>query len=243
MDKTQPLSVLERGSLYFFYRPKVVPTATEAAPKGLEDIQRFYIVLKPEQNTHYRLLIIGKKRLPESRNHERYWGTVDFVTTQKDEIATAFKAAHYETKTQGDKTLPAVRPCGEGDYLIVKKAKKTYLSYKLVAPKKVSVVQHAFHIASSASYYLVIKNQQLAGIDSAKAAPFPIALQAKMHDLRFSPADPVSFLDYPGAEFILIAINTKKRAMTPTHTSFHADSLHLLKDPPLTKPLFEGQWQ
>jgi hypothetical protein len=36
--------VLERGNIYFVYRPKVEHTAA-----GLEDIQRFFVILSPSE--------------------------------------------------------------------------------------------------------------------------------------------------------------------------------------------------
>jgi hypothetical protein len=55
--------IIEQGDIFFFYRPKV---DTEEV-KGIEDIQRFYMVITPEEKKDdiYRLFLIGQKQLPE----------------------------------------------------------------------------------------------------------------------------------------------------------------------------------
>ena len=52
---------IEQGDIFFFYRPKV---DTEEV-KSIEDVQRFYMVVSPEDNNKYRLFLIGQKQLPE----------------------------------------------------------------------------------------------------------------------------------------------------------------------------------
>ena len=66
-------SILERGDIYFLYRPRV--GVDEA--HGIEDVQRFYILLKPRGRREYRLLIVGRKKLPDPGEHDRFWAFVD----------------------------------------------------------------------------------------------------------------------------------------------------------------------
>jgi hypothetical protein len=44
--------VLERGNIYFVYRPKVEHTSAA----GLEDVQRFFMILCPFGRQRYRLI-------------------------------------------------------------------------------------------------------------------------------------------------------------------------------------------
>ncbi|MDB5406054.1 MAG: hypothetical protein JWL84_966 [Rhodospirillales bacterium] len=39
---------------------------------GIEDVQRVYVVLKPWRITRYRLIIVGRKRLPDPGEHDRF---------------------------------------------------------------------------------------------------------------------------------------------------------------------------
>src|SRR3546814_14719740 len=75
------MEMVEQGDIYFVYRPKVqeAPAEDEEAKpaEGIEDVERFYMVLKPDGGEHYRMVIIGRKRMPEVERHERNWGCVE----------------------------------------------------------------------------------------------------------------------------------------------------------------------
>jgi hypothetical protein len=49
--------VLERGNIYFIYRPRVEETSTAA----IEDVQRFFVILSPHGQERHRLIVIGRK--------------------------------------------------------------------------------------------------------------------------------------------------------------------------------------
>jgi hypothetical protein len=49
--------VLERGDIFFFYRPDV----EEESPGGLIDVRRFHVVLRAEGVEALRLITIGRK--------------------------------------------------------------------------------------------------------------------------------------------------------------------------------------
>ena len=52
---------VEKGDIYFFYRPKVNTPRVE----NIEDVQRLYLVLAPDDKDTARLFLVGKKRMPE----------------------------------------------------------------------------------------------------------------------------------------------------------------------------------
>src|SRR6266498_2707613 len=64
--------VVERGDVFFFYRPRVKPRLDRAA----DDVQRFLLVLAPDGRRLYRVVTIGRKHLPRARRtrRERTWG-------------------------------------------------------------------------------------------------------------------------------------------------------------------------
>ena len=75
-DEGGEVEILERGNIYFFYQPAV----GEEAPKGLVDVQRFHFVLSPERRDLFRMITVGKKRLPEPDDAgQRFWGFVEKV--------------------------------------------------------------------------------------------------------------------------------------------------------------------
>jgi hypothetical protein len=53
-DEEKNAPVLERGNIFFFYRPRVHPPQEEPPPHGLRDIERSYIVLHVKGKGPYR---------------------------------------------------------------------------------------------------------------------------------------------------------------------------------------------
>lgn len=124
--------IIEQGDIFFFYRPKV---DTEEV-KGIEDIQRFYMVITPEEkkNDIYRLFLIGQKQLPEivegkSTSEEKNWALNILTTSNPDDIHKELLPAEYTTETKGKRRLAAAVPAGEGKYTIVKHNNHTELAY------------------------------------------------------------------------------------------------------------------
>jgi len=76
-------NVLERENIYFVCRPKVEHTSAA----GLEDIQRFFVILNPFGKARYRLIVIGRKKLPAiTDNQERSWGFVQKVVNKPEDV-------------------------------------------------------------------------------------------------------------------------------------------------------------
>src|SRR5687767_9621840 len=75
--------VLERGNIYFIYRPRVERTSAS----GVEDIQRLFNILSPHGKDRHRLFVVGRKKLPEIEDHhERNWAFVQKVGRDAHEI-------------------------------------------------------------------------------------------------------------------------------------------------------------
>lgn len=242
--------VLEEGSLYFFYRPAV----DEEDPEGLPDVQRFYLVMNPEEGG-FRLLVVGRKRLPEAEEHERNWGFVEAVADNPEDVRDFLGEDTYETKTRGRRTQPAARPAGEGRYAIFRDGRETRLTYALKLPQEPDEVQHALDIEEEASFILSIKNPEAssppdAGLSNRQQADFPKRLSERFDGRRWVAADPTDFLNYPGAEFLLIgaheevadAAESDLRPGKKRKTSQILRKLHVRKSEVPVKPLFEGKW-
>ncbi|WP_437943481.1 hypothetical protein WMF27_41435 [Sorangium sp. So ce281] len=54
---------LERGDIYFLYRPEVERELGDV--EGMDDVQRLFAVLRPDDKDLYRLIVIGQKQLPD----------------------------------------------------------------------------------------------------------------------------------------------------------------------------------
>ncbi len=252
MAAQDEMQLLERGDIYFLYRPKVSSAEQEEnSAKTIDDIQRFYIVLHPHQNALYRLLVVGRKRLPEVHKHEKHWATVEKVAQHPDQLLDLFKQHSYQTKTRGERLEPEVRACGEGVYCIIQSGRQTYLAHHLALPEQLGDVQKELDLEPEASYILSVKNQKIAGAQSGQAANFPEELQQKFRNLRFIPANPVTLLNYQNTELLLIGASTGPSEelgidLQAEQKSFDKkkifSDLKLWRNEHTTIPLFEGQW-
>ena len=201
---------LERGDIHFFYRPRV----GENDPQGLEDVQRFFVILKPEGRPRYRLATIGRKRLPEPDDpgQRRFWGFVAMVREGPLAIHRVLDEKTYQTRTRGERWQPASRPAGEGTYRIARHGDHTHLAYELEFPRQPGEIQHDLGIRRRATHIITIKNPEAgsppwAGLREEDQPRLPRRLQEKFRGRCYAPLDPPDFLDYEGTEFILIAVS------------------------------------
>ena len=246
--------MLEHGDIYFVYRPRV----EEAPVAGIEDIQRFFVVLSPQGKHLHRLVVIGRKRLPEIEDeHERNWGFVQKVVRNPDQMEDELGQIVYDTKTRGERHLAPARPAGEGVYAIVNHDGHTHLAFALELPARRGEVQEELNIPKQGSYIIAIRNPEMAapqslGLPDNEKRELPDRLQARFQGRRFVPADPPDFLDREGAEFVLIGadedvseelgltLNAQHETMK---TAEIFNELHLEPREHPLKPLFEGKWQ
>jgi hypothetical protein len=245
---------LENGNVYFFYRPRV----GDEEPESVAEIQRLYMVLSPHGKQRYRLMVIGHKKLPDpSRSGQgRLWGFVDQVTDDPKAIERDLQAHRYSTKTRGEQVLPAARPAGEGVYRIIRHDSHTHLVYALELPEEPDEVQEALNIEAEANYILSIKNptkasSRDAGFAGQKAAKYPQRLMQMFRDRQFSEADPIDLLDYPHAQFMMIAVaeDVSDDLGIELHPQYETEAtaeiindLKMEKSKHPLEPLFEGKW-
>lgn len=244
--------VLERGEIYFFYRPRV----GEEEPRGVEDVQRLYAILSPRDSPVYRRLVIGRKRLPDIGARERSWAFVDRVARKPEPIEEDLEAHTYRTKTRGEREQPAGRPAGEGVYALVEHDDHAHLVYALELPKAPGEVQEELNIELDASYVVTVRNPEAPsrpelGLDHSQRARYPARLQERFGGRSFAPLTP-ELLDYEGAELILIGAHEEPEeelgiALEPEDESARtADilhDLHLDREAHPVRPLFEGAWE
>ncbi|KAL2479195.1 hypothetical protein Fot_48209 [Forsythia ovata] len=136
------VEIQERGEIFFFYRPKV----EREEAHGPQEVQRLYIVLRPEsgeipveqiqdpnsgghgstqeinieKQMLLRFIVMGRKNLPDpsSKRGRPYWGFVEMVTTKSEDIKLALKGEEYDTATRGHRHNPPARALAEGIYRI-----------------------------------------------------------------------------------------------------------------------------
>jgi hypothetical protein len=158
------VSLLEAGDLFFFYRPRV--GVAEVA--GRDDVQRLFMVMAPEGRRLFRLLVIGRKKLPEvakgARHPEdRNWVLNALTTSKIEDLRGELEAKRYWTKTRGERFLGAARSAGEARYALIRHGNHTELAVALRLPRTPGPAQDEFRILDQASYIIAVRNPDLGG--------------------------------------------------------------------------------
>jgi hypothetical protein len=223
-EKSPP--IIEQGDIFFFYRPKV---DTEEV-KGIDDVQRFYVVTHAEERKEnrdnkkkkddiYRLFLIGQKQLPEivegkSTLEEKNWALNILTTSNPDDIHKELLPAEYTTETKGKRRLAAAAPAGEGKYTIVKHDNHTELVYILELPEMPGPIQKEFEIKKEASYIISVKNPNVkvpgfTTFSSNKKPEYPKHLIEKFADRRWISIEEPDLLNYENTQILLIGARKK----------------------------------
>jgi hypothetical protein len=203
--------VLERGELFFLYTPrvrpeKVLPFRIDDAPLRLRDVQRLYVVLRPQGRALYRRLLVGRKRMPDTARRQRFWAEIERVERSASAVLGDLRRFEYETKTRGRRVQPAARSAGDGVYALLRHGSHSHLTYRMVDPPEPSDVQRALGILPRASYIAAAFNPEAPpklGRRAPDVPPLPQALRERFGERRFAPLDP-DLLDLEGIELVLI---------------------------------------
>jgi hypothetical protein len=196
---------LERGDLFFFYRLRV----GEDRVDDLDEVQRFFFVLKPDGRPRYRRVVVGPKRLPDPLRHERAWAFVAEVAERWADLRDDVERKEYETRTRGVRVQPEARAAGEARYALVDHDGHTHLAYVLELPREPGEAQAELNILREASYVVAVRNPEApappgAGLQPHRRAQYPPELLDRFGGRRFAAVDPPEFLDHEGAELVLI---------------------------------------
>jgi len=247
------VQVLERGNIYFVYRPKV----EENSVAGIEDVQRLFLILSPHGKERHRLIVVGRKKLPEIEDrHERNWAFVQKVSSRPEDVEDELDRATYETKTRGERHLAPARPAGEGVYVLARHDDHTHLAFELELPERPGEVQRELNIPAQGSYIATVKNPDRpappgAGLAEGEKAELPERLRERFAGRRFAPAEP-DFLDKEGTELVLIGADEDvfeelgvrldpERETIDTAEIFNDLGMEKSQHP--LKPLFQGKWE
>lgn len=208
---------IERGEITFLYRPRV----EEQHPEDLRDVQRILLQLSPEQALFERLIAVGRKRVPRSARHDRFWGYVDLVLAHYD-MHAALGAQVYGTKTRGLRHLPAARAFARGSYEIETHGPHSHLRWTVEKFEAEDRVASDVEIEPSADYIVSVMNPDpamwgLVEMPDLQAdlfddlelhvtipTPFPPALQARFRNRKYAQLDSPEWLDHPGAELVFV---------------------------------------
>jgi hypothetical protein len=217
-NRAKEPEILEKGLIYFFYRPKV----DSEEVKGIEDVAKLYLLLSPqgfekyeERKAKKRMIAISKKKLPQFKDHGKYWGFIVKASDKMEDITNSeLEEKEYSTKTRGVRHIQNCRPAGHGVYALVTHEEHTHLVYVLEQPTDLGPVQKAFNIEKEGSYVIQVKNPDLESgwgtflrkEDRAKYPPHLAEMfTGKREQTRkWHPANPAELLDFEGVELLFI---------------------------------------
>jgi len=166
-----------------------------------------FILLKTiyqESTPFYRLIRIGKKKLPSIKEHNRYWGVIEESTDDFQKIHAKLAAQQYTTITRGERKLLQCCPVGQGYYGIMESKQTTHLAYILELPSNPGEVQKTFNIDKEASFFLAVKNPtQNIPLQSSQVV-LPPEIQNTIGVAKWILAIPMNILNYIGIEIVFI---------------------------------------
>ncbi|GAA5979066.1 hypothetical protein JCM11641_004962 [Rhodosporidiobolus odoratus] len=218
-DAERRHGVLEKGHVYFLFRPKVETDD----PHSLDDVSKFHMLLVPDGGKLHRLVAIGKKHMPDADQGTRpMWGQVVDIGKDLKALKSSLGPSTYETKTRGTRHQPGARVAGSGAYVLhstenppedsanASAVYHTYLAYELAVPHEIGEAQEALHIHSEGSFTLQVKNPDsqsnnlvVPNQPEVKHPQFPPGLK-HYFTTKYIPTNPPALLNYAGAELLLI---------------------------------------
>ncbi|KAL2761073.1 hypothetical protein ACRALDRAFT_2039571 [Sodiomyces alcalophilus JCM 7366] len=224
-DPNVPSSILEKGIIYVFYRPRVNVTD----PESLQDVARSYLLLRPlapdarlgegpiGDHGNSRLFVIPKKALPRSPG-ERLMAFVDMAHVSFQQLKDDFlKGAERETKTKGTSHIPPATPAAEGVYAITSTGRESHLVYVLTLPEEMGEVQNELGLEEEGSFIVSTKNPSYPGPANAQLPKKPEFSQEIMDEFqkkRWIPSRPAHF-DFVHAQVLLVGEHGMEKATRP----------------------------
>jgi hypothetical protein len=136
---------LESGEIFFFYRPRVrEDDGSEQVVRGIDDVERYYVVLHSVGRHVFRRVMLRKHR-------EQLTGIVDEVTPAPEDFADALLRGAYSGAVS--------RPAGEGTYTITRSGDQLRLEYRLLLPEKPGALQRALQIETVGAFILSVTHE------------------------------------------------------------------------------------
>lgn len=172
-ESVVPSSILEKGIIYFFFRPRV----NVDDPHGMGDVARSFFVLRPtplgaeldsdqgpmDKDARCRLLMLPKKKFPTSAK-ERDMAFVEKAGQSVKDLQENFIASStYQTATRGERTTEDAKPYAEGVYAITSTKRASHLAYELTIPSQLGEIQENFGLCQRGSWIVQSKNPKYPG--------------------------------------------------------------------------------
>lgn len=218
--------VLERGDILFFYRPRVGVDEV----RSLDDVARFFFVLAPDDGGPDRLVVVGRKRLPNPSRHERAWAVVAEVVERPDMLREELGPRVYETRTRGLRREPEARPVGEGRYVLADHDGHSHLIYALELPPEPGEAQRLFDLEPQAGLVVALRNPDApappgTGLPSSRRPELPPEVRDRFGGRRWLALTDPRLLNHEGVELVLIGAGADAQTELGVELDTEAETL------------------
>lgn len=226
---------VEGGNIYFFYR-----TGGNGSRHSGKDLkQQFYLILKPQTREKFRVLMLTRKAQgvePDPR--QPIWGTVECIEYLQRKIDNPWQQALLFPEDEQPLSLPEALPVARGRYDIVRHKEIHHLVYAVDNENQALSFTERFCFSLKGCYAIQIKNPDtkltvaLHG-DNHRRVRYPEHLQQRFKQRPFISKEAHEYLDYTGAEFLMIATHQKFKHEVVDHKHASTAPWRHLKFPEL----------
>ena len=198
-------AVLEEGDVFFLYRNVVGVDRAQS----LDDVQHLFVVLHPDGSDEARLLVVGRKRLPDAGEDRgdpasRGW-LMTLASEAPERMAGGFVPVEYDTETEGHRRQAEAIPVGSGRYAVQTGGDESFWVYRLHLPDDPGEAQRALGIREEAGYVVAVRNPDLDVPGFPDEEPdYPEELASSFADLRWMEVTDTRLLDPRGAQLVFI---------------------------------------
>lgn len=176
----------------------------------LVDVQELLIELVDDDGGMVRIVEVGRKRLPDDDSDSPNWGYVRTAGDDGDEVRAVLEGATYRTATQGVREQSPATVAATGEWELARSGRTTYLQLRLERQVDEDLAEQ-LQLRPEAVYAITVKNPRAAsdiGLEDDERPELPDELQSRFDGNRWAAVDPISFLDHPGVEFVLVPVET-----------------------------------
>ncbi len=186
--------LIERGDIYFLYRPK------GAGYRQSRQVARLYIVLKPSHKPLYRVLVGDRKDFPGPQEDDAFRFVVSRLFRKPQDVRDELGEKKFETKIYGHKSLPSARPLASGMYAIYMHGNESHFAYAIEMPDG----PLELNLKRAVDYCVVAINPKTESaprsIGPRPQINFSETLRDKFKMRQTAPIDLPDFLEYEGLE-------------------------------------------
>ena len=177
--------------------------------RSLDDVARSLVLLMPVGSGCDRVIIVGRKRLPDPARRERAWALVAEVTPRPGELLEDLGPEEYRRGRAAGACGRARVTAGRGAYVVADHDGHAHLAYWLDEPPG-DFERRELGLRPEASFIVAVRNPEApappdAGLPRGRRSQLPQEVRERFRGRRWLALDDPTLLDHEGIELVLIA--------------------------------------